>query len=444
MSHRTLDGEMTGRNRGGSLPVIRSLALAATVLGTAATAGAQTNDQVKALIAQLGNDDFSKREQAQAQLLNYLEKNVLTPDQLGLVQVAATSNADLEIKKRAGNVMATWANTVPAVRTLLNDFFYQETAWDKFPNKGYSYRIDSFYGIGIRNEDPLESKLEKLSTTAKNAVLKGATADVTPNLKTLRDFVKGLNAADFNKLGLYEDPAFKQKATQAEVVQKLTDAVNDAKAAIDAIGKGTNTGALLTEQKTLVQNIGPIGGGAQTLQLSLLDAKPITAGFLSISSPPTSLASFVTPPGFIIIGQVHEATADDSLAVSGRVGLQFVYGPMMLVGNPPLNPDTLEIARIANGAFDILPVDSNDLATFTITSHYTPDSGSSGLNQFGAFALLESVPEPSSFVLCGVGSLVLLTYATCRKLLRPRVRDKKGIRKGRSHSALRASKPHRA
>src|SRR5262249_13080122 len=91
------------------------------------------------------------------------------------------------------------------------------------------------------------------------------------------------------------------------------------------------------------------------------------------------------------------------------------YGTSDLLENKISDPSELRIARMANGATEVLSDFSIDLSQSMITAFYSPQSASLGLDQFGEFALVEPVPEPSSIAVFGAATLSLLGCARRRR-----------------------------
>jgi hypothetical protein len=88
----------------------------------------------------------------------------------------------------------------------------------------------------------------------------------------------------------------------------------------------------------------------------------------------------------------------DSLDLTGStVSLEMQFGSG-LESRTPINPSLpVCLVRLANSAVDFLSCTSDPNATL-LTGSYNPESASSGDIQLGEFALVQAVPEPSSFV----------------------------------------------
>ena len=398
------------------LPAFVFIVALALSCGTAR--GQLTDAQVDALIVQFNDNSFFTREEATAQLRDQLDLNLLTPAQLGKLRNKATgANTPLEVKHRAGRLLAEWSNGFTPAGPVLDQFVVMITEVNQGLG-GYFYKFDSYVGAANIG-DPRADRLAVLALRARNALTAGDTANAKAELVKLRDFVRGLNAADYAFLGLYKERALTTAVTQAEVVAKLNRAVDDVQNAIDAIGRGTLNDAPTSRQKVLVQNTGVIYDSLSfQLTLDSLSGAVVSAGLLDVYLPPPGRAYSVPPSGGAFLGSLYDTTANDGLEISGRVRVQIVYGSGPRLDNPLLNPallNQLQIVRVADGNIVPLLMVSNDMVNGVISGFYDVPSGGLGLDQFGEFALIQVVPEPSSLALFGIGGLCLLGFVVRRR-----------------------------
>src|SRR5262249_24508685 len=100
----------------------------------------------------------------------------------------------------------------------------------------------------------------------------------------------------------------------------------------------------------------------------------------------------------------------------GRVAVGIEYGEHQLFGNPAVDPSSLRIARLANGRMELLDDYINDTDNHIITGFYTPESQSSGLDQFGEFAVVQAVPEPSALTLAAICALCACLFLAVRRV----------------------------
>lgn len=138
----------------------------------------------------------------------------------------------------------------------------------------------------------------------------------------------------------------------------------------------------------------------------------LTAGEVDVTMPSDlALMTALPPPLYHFAGYTALVIPSEDLAVGGPINVSFEYGPGLLFGNPVIDPNRLELIWIANGRVEFLRDDFiNDIGKFTISASYTPPSPESGFNQFGFFAVVQSVPEPSTIVLVGTGLAALPAY----------------------------------
>jgi len=133
-----------------------------------------------------------------------------------------------------------------------------------------------------------------------------------------------------------------------------------------------------------------------------------TIGDLNSLSPSLGDLFAAPPPGFEFVGPAIDLSAEDGLLVSLGVEISIEYGSTQLLGPTITNPNELALARIANGGLEFLQTDLNDPVDHVITAGYSPESASSGLDQFGEFVIVQAIPEPSSLALLTVATVGLL------------------------------------
>jgi hypothetical protein len=93
------------------------------------------------------------------------------------------------------------------------------------------------------------------------------------------------------------------------------------------------------------------------------------------------------------------------LLVSGTVEIAIEYGARQSWGPSIVDPQALSIVRVADGRLEFLSTDLNDTAADVITALYMANATIPGSDQFGEFALVEQIPEPSSAMLLAIGML---------------------------------------
>jgi hypothetical protein len=127
------------------------------------------------------------------------------------------------------------------------------------------------------------------------------------------------------------------------------------------------------------------------------------AGLIDFFTPPPGTELAAPPAGHLFLGSVYDVLADNTLTVSGLVDVKMEYGPTLL-DNPLISPsalDSLELVRITDAGIVPLTLISNDTTDGVIEGYYYAPTG--GLDQFGEFAILQTVPEPSPLLLLAIG-----------------------------------------
>ena len=410
---------------------VRFLVIAALILGVCRAAAAQapqppTDAQVTALINQFRNLNFETRQDATKQLLQFLKDNVLQPNQLGMLRTAAAGDGDPEVRARSASVLQTWAKEITPIREILDSIGVQSV----LPQAArFQYKFDGFFGQLFRGS-PEYVELYLAWEGSRNALLAGDTAQIVPALQKLRALVN--DPDKFDALGLFLGDDFNTLAPQKVVLAEIDRAIARIPDAIMRIGAGTGNVAPGPRQPVPVQGQGAIDTG-RTLRLALSSA-PVVAGNLDVFMPTADLALSKPPPGYQFVGEIFDLLAVDALDVTGTIALGIEYGATQLVGNPVLDASLLRIARLANGQAEILSDFVNDTARFVITGFYNPESPSSGLDQFGEFAVVQRAPEPSTMLLVG---MAILGWAFCRReSFAPSV-ARRGKLRGVSHPSFR-------
>lgn len=385
------------------------LFVATLAFGFCRTAAGQTEDEVKSLIDQLDTQDgaqaLAARQAAEKQLEDYIKMNRLTPALLGTLRTYPVG-PPLELLRRKEKILATWTTRFPAVSNVIDSVKFETT---EYFFRDWFFQFDGFFG-GANVGEPDVVELERRYEAIRNALLAADTPRVVAALEALRNWVG--DEQRFPNFSLKRDKDRRVNATRLEVIAKIDQAINEAQNAIRAINIGSNNVMPPPRQPIPMQRQGAIDTG-RTLRLAL-SADPITPGGLDVFMPTYDLALAQPPAGYQFVGEIFDLLATDGLEVTGMVSVGIEYGQTQLFGNPVVDPSMLRMARLANGRAEILPDFINDTSNFVITAFYTPESASSGRDQFGEFAIIQ-VPEPSTLIPLGTGILCFGYHACWRR-----------------------------
>ena len=110
------------------------------------------------------------------------------------------------------------------------------------------------------------------------------------------------------------------------------------------------------------------------------------------------------PAGTEFIGDIFDLSKNSKLEITGgSVDVSFEYGNPDLLGLPTADAARFELVRFANGRYQPFLSTFNDTSDFVLSGVYDPPSPGSGLDPFGEFAIVMSIPEPGALMLLAVG-----------------------------------------
>jgi len=396
----------------------RTLALAAlgfslaALLASGTPASAQVSDaEVAAELAKLGDpESVVVRDDAEVKLTQWATGGVLTAEQLRMIK-AARSDPDHDRSGRSKRVYASWALTRPVVVGLLSSLRVEVLrVW----NGRVQFRLGGGTTGSAPPDSPVLKELLNRYQALRNAVLAGETQPgsgmgpdrITSAANALADYVNGLTQEQFDSLQL-KDPIGNPKTKQ-----QILDAIDAAIMNIPAVKNELNllSGGIDPNPASKVHV--PAGTGVQPdvgSSLSLSIASVLVPGELDGFRIPDPQSLSRPPAGYAFVGSIYDFLADGALAVSGPIEISIEYGAVQLIGNPVQDPALLQLARLANGNFEILPASSHDLVNHVFTASYLPEPIGSGLDAFGEFALVQ--PAPESLPALGPRALVALGLA---------------------------------
>jgi hypothetical protein len=383
------------------------------------------NAKFNQLVNDLGSKSFQTRLNASEKLMEYVNPasaTRLTVQQLQTLRDLARTGTDPEQRWRAGAIMQAFVrlnpNTVAPAQALLNSLKFKDLDYDRVLVEGHFMLgpIKVAYaagGIGFRGE------ILKKYNQALIQLTEGYTDDLVPALKALKKVVEDLpkNYGDFlyfSKDGnqVKKEDVLKEldKAIKAggDLIKKINDSIGDPKPG--------------PAKEVPVPGAGKIDTG-ETFRLTL-NGRGVKPGNLALLALAHNLAPAAPPAGFQFVGPVFDLSTDDTLAVmNGSIQVAIEYGDPALYGLPSSDASQFQLVHFAHGGYTPFDSTFNDQSAFVLSGTYTPPSASSGLDQFGEFAIVREIPltgspEPTSLALLGLGLPVLVGLG--RKCLKNR------------------------
>jgi hypothetical protein len=367
------------------------------------------------LVNDLRSNSFETRVNASDKLTGYVNPasaTRLTVAQLQTLRNLASTATDPEQRLRAGAIMQEFVrlnlNTVAPAQALLNSLKFKDLDFDKVLVEGHFMLGPIKVGYtagGIAFRDEILRKYNQ----ALIQLSEGYTNNLVPALEALKKVVADLpkNYGDFlyfskNGEQVKKEDVLKEldNAIKAggDLIKKLNDSIGDPKPG--------------PAKQVPVPGAGKIDTG-ETFRLTL-NGPGVKPGNLTLLALAHGLAPAAPPAGSQFVGPVFDLSTDDTLAVmSGSIQVAIEYGDPALYGLPSSQASQFQLVHFANGSFTPFDSTFNDQSAFVLSGTYTPPSASSGLDQFGEFAIVQEipltgVPEPASLALLGLGLLVLV------------------------------------
>ncbi|MBV9157764.1 MAG: hypothetical protein JO097_15980 [Acidobacteriaceae bacterium] len=352
------------------------------------------------LVTDLNSNTFATRQAATEALTSYVDpasNTRLTVAQLQTMRSLA-KGMNLEVARRSGQVMQTWVKlnpqTVGPATDLLNGIKVKYLDFDPVLGEGHfmlgSIKVGYDLG-GIKFRDAINSQYWR----ASNELYGGYTDNVVPQLRGLRTIVNNLTDQDLKSLYFTQNGNQIQKA---DVLKQLDKAIQSGSDLINKINGSIGDPTPGPAPKVPVNGSGMIDTG-KTFQLAV-NSNVIVPGNLNFLDLPSDLSIADPPAGFSFFGQVFVLSADDSLAISGgSVSVFLEYGDPALQGLPTSLAQQLQLVHFANGLYVPLTSEFNDLGAFVFQGSYAPPSIGLSADQFGEFALVYPIPEPSSLTM---------------------------------------------
>ena len=385
--------------------------ISALMLGGTALAADPPAVDVPALLRKLEPDsNFEQREEAKKVLRDALLNNQLTTEQIALIREVAVGRGPgllgtLEASKRVEQIFKEYVLRQPTVAMFQE--FVQPMITRFTDTGGIQYRFGGdrgqVTGNNFQGHQDFNKFLELASSAVDNLTV-GDTERANMRLEELKTFINGLPDDRFRGLGFRLN-----RQGFLRIVQQALDKIPQAQREILMIA-GPPPGARLSlpiPGAALVN-----AGGTFTMDIQQV----ITPGVVDVTLPTEdAFLPTVPPEGYQFVGYSAFVIADEAIEIGGPLKVGFQYGPGLLFGHPVLNPDGLGVVRIANGTVQpLLDQSFNDPGAFMISASYEPPSRGSGLNQFGFFAVIQAIPEPSTYLLLSTGLLGIFGY-TWRK-----------------------------
>ena len=365
---------------------------------------AAQDPNVDTLINRLGDPNYKARERATKDVADFLQAGTTTPEQRQKVRDAAEGNASPEIRWRAAAALGFYNENLPQVKMALDLTKVKATGQSPL---GVLFEFDT----GIKGAAPLRlvddifqapefTFLRKLEKDFKDSLRRGDLQGAETALDNMQTLFENRGVFFLNADGIpqLECPqSVKDKLEEAR--QKLNSADNEQKLAFGNTPAGP-------QGNRPVAGPGPVDTG-QTFRMSLEGVDQ--TGELIVDSGPLERAISAPPAGFQFVGNFFDVTTADVI-VNGLVDLtiEFGIGDEQALNFPVNDSLPLQMVRFANGNFEFLPTNV-DLASRTASAAYFAEPiGALDLEsfeQFGMFALVQVIPEPSGIVLTVVGLL---------------------------------------
>jgi hypothetical protein len=364
------------------------------------------------LVGELESNEFYVRERATKELTGYVNPasaKRLTLAQLQSLRTLARSKP-LETARRAGDVLRTWANknpdTLGPAQALLTGIQVKPGDYDGFLNEG-DFRVGAFKVAYQGSGGQVLSDLMKPFVEAQGQLGAGFTDKVVDNVKAMKKVIDDLKDADLKNLYITKGGVEMKKA---DLSKALDDAVKDAEKLMKKVGESIGDPPPAAAPKMNVPGMGAIDVG-KTFRLAL--AGPgLTSDSLTFAMLPGELAASTPPVGKALFGYVLDLAADGGLRLQpgSTVTVGIEYG----TGLPGWLASQLTLQHLADGRY--VPFDQilNDPGAGVISGRYLVPSASSGLDQFGEFALVTPAPEPSAVLLLLPGVAALLVVGRRR------------------------------
>ncbi|MBL8473254.1 MAG: hypothetical protein KF778_14440 [Rhodocyclaceae bacterium] len=390
---------------------IAKLATLLALLGISWLAVAQAPASFDALLAQLGDQNFSVREQAQRELTERATGAQLSGAQIQRLQ-AAISSADLEVARRSERIFGAFVHSLPSYRAMKDAAGVQLLRAVEFnPADGETtrdgrFRFDTAQGRFASPRFTSNDRFLAMSAAwqeVETALLVGNAAKAQQAFDAYKTVVENFTGLDTFNLDL-RTPA-NDLLDKDDMLARIAEARDLLVAFRFDLQNGGAADDSALPLPTPIRNAGIVPLGA-SLQLTLSELS--APGQLQLFGFDESDAPALAPPGFRFIGQLFSLQALAGLEVAGQIALDIEFGEIQLIGNPVTAPDTLQIVRIAGGQAFFLGGTLHDVDHLTATYAAAP----SGTDSFGQFAIVEAVPAaPTLWLLlaaagAGAGNVV--------------------------------------
>jgi hypothetical protein len=382
------------------------LVVLALVLGVAGKAWALDQKLFADLVADLDGKSFAVREKAQGKLIDAAKmKGGLTAAQVRELQRLSlgAKGASLELQQRAGRVFQeTMAGSEAAKKIIQLLNIKADGTTGKFTFGDATGSYDPKNDEQVRLFNTLQKHWEAIALAIDEGDAK-AVADgydaLDDELKRNRRIFSTLNM----QFGGHDFTYFNFRNLGRNVVRPALDKLSD------QIKKKGADPAPAPMRPAPVPGAGNVPLG---LSLALNIGEVLHAGGLDVIDQAPALSRVLPPAGKGEVGHIYDLNAVQGLEVGGQIEIQIDYGSKQLIGNPVVNPASLDILRYADGVSTLLPLDAagTDPGGDLIAGYYDVGASSRLMDQFGEFVVVQTIPEipePRPMLLMAIGGAAL-------------------------------------
>ena len=362
--------------------------------------GAALADDFDELIRRLGNDNWEERDAAE----RAIKKIALTKAQFARLAEAANTSGDAEIRFRASEIVkAKIREVAPSIDKIAD--LVEVRQGDRTlevqvegTTSYFDFRFDSLYARSPAQRPALNG-IVSLVDAAGSALMRGDPREASRQLQALETYLRAMTDAEW---GAFFDARL-ERASREDAIAKVQAAIGlipAVQSELDVNGPPMPVDSI----RIPVPEGGNIDLG-RTLYLTLNTL--LKPGVLEVSPRPIADATLFLP-GFTSVGElsVFDLTAREGLQPLGTVNLGIAFDAGLV------DPGQLRVARLASLEIEIL-VPQVDLGRQIAFVSY--DAPSAGGDPLGEFRLVRLIPEPGSFLLCGLGLLAIPLLGGLRK-----------------------------